>query len=90
MGWFDIPATKYGLRIQGATEVVLSLLDVLGYLDEIPMCTDYKINGKETSEFPVPALLENASPVLKTLKFHTKKNRKWRSSVICMYGITTS
>jgi adenylosuccinate synthase len=67
MGWFDIVATRYGCRIQGATEVTLSLLDVLGYLDEIPVCVGYEIDGQEYTEFPVPALLAKAKPVLKTM-----------------------
>jgi adenylosuccinate synthase len=67
MGWFDIVATRYGCRIQGATEVALSLLDVLGYRDEIPVCTAYEIEGERTEEFPVPALLDRAKPVLEVL-----------------------
>jgi adenylosuccinate synthase len=67
MGWFDVVATKYGCRIQGATEVALGLLDVLGYLDEIPICVAYKINGEVTKDFPVPALLDSAEPVIKRL-----------------------
>lgn len=64
MGWFDAVATRYGCRIQGATEVALSLLDVLGYLPEIPVCTAYRIDGKETTEFPVTTRLGAAQPVL--------------------------
>ncbi len=67
MGWFDVVATRYGCKIQGATEVALSLLDVLGYLDEIPVCTAYEIDGKTTEDFPVPALLDRAAPVLESL-----------------------
>jgi len=66
VGWFDAVATRYGCRIQGATEVALGLLDVLGYLNEIPICTAYEIDGKSTAEFPVTALLECAKPIYET------------------------
>ena len=58
VGWFDAVATKYGCMVQGATQVALTCLDVLGYLDEIQVCTGYEIDGKVTTDFPVPALLE--------------------------------
>jgi adenylosuccinate synthase len=64
MGWFDAVATRYGCMMQGATEVVLTNLDVLGYLDEIPVCTDYLIDGERTKIFPVTAKLANAKPML--------------------------
>ncbi len=67
MGWFDAVATRYGCRMQGATAVALTLLDVLGYLDEIPVCTAYEIDGEETEVFPVPALIDRATPVLEKL-----------------------
>ena len=67
MGWFDVVATRYGCRIQGATEIALTLLDVLGYRDEIPVCTAYEIGGKQSQTFPVPSALESARPVLETL-----------------------
>ena len=67
MGWFDCVATRYGCRVQGATEVVLTVLDVLGYLDEIPVCVGYEIDGKVVRDFPAPSLLEKAKPVLKVL-----------------------
>ena len=67
MGWFDCVASKYGCRLQGTTDVAFTVLDVLGYLDEIPVCTAYEVDGKETTEFPVTYLLEKAKPVLKTL-----------------------
>jgi len=66
VGWFDAVATRYGCRIQGATEVALGCLDVLGYLDEISICTAYEIDGKSTAEFPVTALLECAKPIYET------------------------
>ena len=50
MGWFDAVASRYGCRIQGATEVALTVLDVLGYLDELPVCVGYEIDGKVTKD----------------------------------------
>lgn len=67
MGWFDAVASRYGCRIQGATEVVLTVLDVLGYLDEIPICVGYEIDGKVTKEFPTTAGLRKAKPVYEVL-----------------------
>ena len=67
MGWFDCVASKYGCRLHGATDVAFTVLDVLGYLDEIPVCTGYEIDGKVTTEFPTTTLLEKAKPVLETL-----------------------
>ena len=67
MGWFDAVASRYGCRMQGATEVALTVLDVLGYLDEIPVCVGYEIDGEVTTEFPTTHLLEKAKPVFKTL-----------------------
>ncbi|MEY8517433.1 adenylosuccinate synthase [Lachnospiraceae bacterium 29-84] len=67
MGWFDVVASKYGCRIQGTTDVAFTVLDVLGYLDEIPVCTAYQIDGEVTDEFPPTVKLERAKPVLETL-----------------------
>ena len=67
MGWFDCVASKYGCRIQGTTDVAFTVLDVLGYLDEIPVCTGYEIDGKVTTEFPTTGLLEKAKPVYEVL-----------------------
>ena len=67
MGWFDVVATKYGCRMQGTTDVAFTVLDVLGYLDEIPVCTAYEVDGKEIHDFPNTSILEKAKPVLKTL-----------------------
>ena len=67
MGWFDAVATRYGVRMQGTTEVALTVLDVLGYLDEIPMCVGYEIDGKITKDFTTTPQLEKAKPVLKTM-----------------------
>ena len=67
MGWFDAVATRYGCRAHGATEVALTNLDVLGYLDEIPLCVAYEVDGQTTEDFPVPAKLDHAKPVLEVL-----------------------
>ena len=67
MGWFDCVASKYGCRLQGTTDVAFTVLDVLGYLDEIPVCVGYEINGEVTTDFPTTGKLEIAKPVLKTL-----------------------
>ena len=67
MGWFDAVASRYGCRIQGATEVALTVLDVLGYLDELPVCVGYEIDGKVTKDFPTTASLKKAKPVYEVL-----------------------
>ncbi len=67
MGWFDCVASRYGCRLQGTTDVAFTVLDVLGYLDEIPVCIGYEIDGEVTTDFPVTPMLERARPVLKTL-----------------------
>ncbi|MDE5995381.1 MAG: adenylosuccinate synthetase, partial [Eubacterium sp.] len=68
MGWFDCVATRYGCMLQGTTEVALSLLDVLGYLDEIPISVGYRINGKMITEFPETHMLDKAEPIYEYLK----------------------
>ncbi|CAG7629349.1 adenylosuccinate synthase [Paenibacillus allorhizosphaerae] len=67
VGWFDAVATRYGCQVQGATEVALTNLDVLGYLDEIPICIGYRIDGVVTERFPVTVKLDRAEPVYATL-----------------------
>ena len=67
MGWFDCVASKYGCRLQGTTDVAFTVLDVLGYLDEIPVCVGYEIDGEVKTDFPVTRLLEKAKPVIKKL-----------------------
>ena len=67
MGWFDCVASKYGCRLQGTTDVAFTVLDVLGYLDEIPVCVGYEIDGEVTTDFPTTAKLEKAKPVIKKL-----------------------
>ncbi len=67
MGWFDCVASRYGCRLQGATDVAFTVVDVLGYLDEIPVCVGYEIDGEVTTDFPPTYLLEKAKPVLQSL-----------------------
>ncbi|WP_178626830.1 adenylosuccinate synthase [Frisingicoccus sp.] len=67
MGWFDAVASRYGCRMQGATEVALTVLDVLGYLDELPVCIGYEIDGEVTRDFPATPKLKRAKPVYTTL-----------------------
>ena len=74
MGWFDCVATRYGCKVQGATQVVLTAIDVLSYLDEIPVCVGYEIDGEVSKDFPATTLLNKAKPVLKVLK-------GWKSDV---------
>lgn len=68
MGWLDLVATRYGCRVQGATSIAFTVLDTLGYLDEIKVCTRYEIDGKITKDFPAPYKLKKAKPVYETLK----------------------
>ncbi len=67
MGWFDCVASRYGCRLQGATDVAFTVLDVLGYLDEIPVCVGYEIDGEVTEEFPTTPKLRRAKPVYQYL-----------------------
>ncbi len=67
VGWFDCVATKYGCMVQGATQVAVTCMDVLGYLDEIPVCVGYEIDGKVTDVFPTTPSLLRAKPVFETL-----------------------
>ena len=67
VGWFDAVASRYGCRIQGTTEAVLTVLDVLGYLDELTICTGYEIDGEIVKDFPVTCKLEKAKPVYKKM-----------------------
>ncbi|HIS47969.1 MAG TPA: adenylosuccinate synthase [Candidatus Scybalocola faecigallinarum] len=67
MGWFDAVASRYGCRMQGATEVALTVLDVLGYLDTLPVCVGYEIDGQVTKDFPTTHLLKKAKPVYEYL-----------------------
>ncbi|MDO4475649.1 MAG: adenylosuccinate synthase [Lachnospiraceae bacterium] len=67
MGWFDCVASRYGCRLQGATDVAFTVLDVLGYLDEIPVCVGYDVDGEITTDFPTTAKLAKAKPVYEVL-----------------------
>ena len=67
MGWFDLVACRYGCRVQGATTVAFAVLDVLGYLDEIPVCVAYELDGKRIDYFPSTPQLKRCKPILKTL-----------------------
>ena len=67
MGWFDCVASRYGCKIQGATEAVLTVVDALGYLDELKVCVGYEINGEVTKDFPTTVELAKAKPVYETL-----------------------
>lgn len=67
VGPFDVVATRYGARVQGATEIALTKLDVLSYMERIPVCTQYEIGGKRVDEFPFPAALAEAKPVIEYL-----------------------
>jgi len=65
VGWYDCVASSYGCRVQGATDVAFTVVDDLGYLDEIPVCIGYEINGEVTKDFPVTTRLKDAKPVYK-------------------------
>ena len=67
MGWFDAVATRYGVRVQGATQVALTVVDALGYLPEIPVCVGYEVDGQVTRDFPTTPTLERCKPVWKVL-----------------------
>lgn len=80
VGWFDAVATKYGCKVQGATSVALTCLDVLSYLDEIPVCIGYRVNNGVTSEFPVTPILEIATPIYQKMpgwKIDIKGITRW-------------
>lgn len=82
VGWFDAVATRYGCKMQGTTEVALTVIDPLGYLDEIPICVGYEINGKEHQDFPNTTYLYQAKPILKKLpgwKSDVSGIRKWEA-----------
>ncbi|MCJ7835358.1 adenylosuccinate synthase [Cuneatibacter sp. NSJ-177] len=67
VGWFDCVASRYGCRIQGTTEAVLTIVDALGYLDEIPICVGYEIDGQSVQDFPASEKLDRAKPVWRKL-----------------------
>ncbi len=67
MGWFDCVATRYGVQVQGATQVALTVVDALGYLDQIPVCVGYEVDGQVIQNFPTTTVLERCKPVLEVL-----------------------
>lgn len=67
VGWYDVVASRYGCRMQGATDVAFTVVDALGYLDEIKVCTEYEIDGEKTGEFPTTPRLKRAKPVWTSL-----------------------
>jgi adenylosuccinate synthase len=80
VGPIDLVATRYGVQCQGATDIALTKLDVLSYMEEIPVCARYEVEGKVTDDFPFPALLADAKPVTEVLPgWHTDISgcRKW-------------
>ena len=80
VGGFDVVASRYGVRVQGCTEIALTKLDVLSYLDEIPICARYELDGREIDEFPFPAVLADARPVETSMpgwKCDISGVRKW-------------
>lgn len=78
VGAFDVVASRYGCRMQGASSIAITMLDVLSYMDEIPVCVAYTIDGFETMDFPYGAMLDKAKPVIKTLKGWKKDIRECR------------
>ena len=68
VGPFDVPASRYGVRVQGATEIALTKLDVLSYLDRIPVCVAYEVDGERTANFPTGERLNRAKPVIEYVK----------------------
>lgn len=68
VGPLDLVAARYGVKVQDATEIALTKLDILSYMDQIPVCTHYIVDGKQTSEFPFPSILKDAEPVIKYMK----------------------
>ena len=80
VGPIDIVATRYGVECQGATEIALTKLDVLSYMEKIPVCTKYKLNGKEIDRFPFPAAQNLCEPVIEYMdgwNCDISKARKW-------------
>lgn len=67
MGWLDLVATRYGCRVQGTTNIAFTVLDVLGYLDEIPVCVAYELDGKRIDSFPSTTKLKRAKPIYEVL-----------------------
>ena len=64
VGPIDLVATRYGVQMQGATNIALTKLDVLSYMEKIPLCARYELSGEQTDEFPFPVLQQDAKPVV--------------------------
>ncbi|MBP5653284.1 MAG: adenylosuccinate synthetase, partial [Lachnospiraceae bacterium] len=80
VGPIDLVATRYGVEVQGATDIALTKIDVLSYMDKIPVCTHYTLNGEQTDEFPFPVALADAKPVIEYVdgwKCDISGIRKW-------------
>ena len=90
VGWFDAVASRYGCRIQGATEVALTVLDVLGYLDEIPICVGYEIDGEVVKDFPGNLQLEKAKPVLRHFRAGNVISAESRNTKISRQSAATT
>ena len=81
VGPIDLVATRYGVEVQGATAIALTKLDVLSYMDKIPVCTHYEIDGKNIDDFPFPTLLSSAQPVIEYMegwKCDISSVRRWQ------------
>ena len=80
VGPIDLVATRYGVEIQGATTIALTKLDILSYMDKIPVCAHYELDGQQTDEFPFPVCLQDAKPVIEYVdgwKCDISKVRSW-------------
>ena len=80
VGPIDLVATRYGVQVQGATNIALTKLDILSYMDKIPVCAHYELDGQQTDEFPFPVCLQDAKPVTEYLegwKCDISKARSW-------------
>ena len=80
VGPIDLVATRYGVEVQGATNIALTKLDILSYMDKIPVCAHYELDGRQTDEFPFPVCLQDAKPVIEYVdgwKCDISKVRSW-------------
>lgn len=80
VGPIDLVATRYGVEVQGATNIALTKLDILSYMDKIPVCAHYELDGQQTDEFPFPVCLQDAKPVIEYVdgwKCDISKVRRW-------------
>lgn len=84
MGWLDLVATRYGCRVQGTTKIAFTVLDVLGYLDEIPVCVGYELDGERIDYFPSTTKLKRAKPILRCFPAGTAISAISRNTRICL------